>query len=192
MPPEVATPRFRLRLTGSPAAFCVNDLKRMMTVHVEHWALAISFVALIFSGASFGWSVYSWRNSGARLKLSVVPSFTAGPLGTFSCIGITVDNAGRLQTTVNQLYFVLPNRRQLVFWSEAFVVNRPPKEMPPGSSETFLISARDFSELLEKEAAGAERLTLEVSTGHGRFKHKIPKDTLKTLVKLGKGQSTKG
>lgn len=177
----------RLPSTKKSATFCVNHLWRMSTVHVEHWALAISFIALIFSGASVGWSIYSWRNSGARLKLSVAPSVTAGPLGTFPCVGITIDNAGRLQTTVNQLYFVLPDRRQLVFWREAFVVNRPPKEIPPGSSETFLISARDFSELFEKEAAGAERLTLEVSTGHGRFKHKISEAALKTLVKLGKG-----
>lgn len=155
-------------------------------MHVEIWALAVSFIALVVSGASFGWSVYSWRNSGARLKLSVVPSVTAGPLGTFSCVGIVIDNAGRLQTTVNQLYFVLPDKRQLVFWSDAFIINSPPKEMSPGSSETFMIPTRDFSELIEKEAAGAERLTLEVSTGHGRFKHKIPKDTIETLVKLGR------
>lgn len=151
-------------------------------MNVEHWALTVSVIALVLSGGSFGWSIYSWRNSGARLKLSVSPSMTSGPRGTFPCIGISIDNAGRLQTTVNQLYFVLPDKRQLVFWAEAFVINRPPKNLPPGSSETFLIAADDFVSVLEDCTLETKRLILEVATGHGRFKRKIPSATIDAII----------
>lgn len=157
-------------------------------MNVEHWALGISFLALILSGASFYWSVYSWKNSGAKLKLSVSPSFTSGPRGTFPCIGITVDNAGRLQTSVNQLYFVLPNNQQLVFWSEAYVINHPPKVLAPGSTETFLLAASEFTNVLENNAPGVRKITLEVATGHGRFKQKISESVIETLVSLGARQ----
>ena len=137
-------------------------------------ALIVSIVALLVSGASVGWNIYAWISSGARLKVEVSNSVTAGPYGTHRCLGIEVANAGRLETTISGIDLPLADKRILALFQEAFMVNYPPKTLAPGASEVFLIPDSALVPLLIKEKVDPERMKVRVRTGHKNFVKRLP------------------
>lgn len=146
-------------------------------------ALIVSIVALLVSGASAGWNVYSWVSSGARLKVEVANSVTTGlyGFGLTPCTGISVDNSGRLETTVSGIDFQLADKRTLALFQEAFIVNYPPKTLAPGASEVFLIPDTALVSALAKEDVDLEQLKVRVRTGHKNFVVKLPKEVASRL-----------
>ena len=144
-------------------------------------ALIVSIVALVVSSASVGWNIYAWISSGARLKVEVSNSVTAGPYGTHRCLGISVANAGRLETTISGIDLPLADKRTLALFPQAFIVNYPPKTLAPGASETFLIPDSELVPLLISEKVDLEGLKVRVRTGHKNFVKSLPEAVVSRL-----------
>ncbi|WBT08123.1 hypothetical protein PAB09_09495 [Corynebacterium sp. SCR221107] len=149
---------------------------------MEVAALIVSIVALIVSGVSVGWNAYAWISSGARLKVEVSNAVTAGPYGTHRFLGIDVANRGRLETTISAIDFPLADKRTLVLFPQAFIMNHPPKTLAPGASEAFLIPDSELVPLLIDEKVEVESMKVRVRTGHGDFVESLPKAVASRLV----------
>lgn len=134
---------------------------------VETFVLGL--VGTVLSVASLTWQMFSWRASGARLRVRFtwgIPVGTPGP--AVQLRGITVTNRGRASTIVSGVTTRLPNGHHLPLLHDALDQVRFPREVRPGESITVYY-AHDAVEhvLVERGLSLTTPLTPEAASGHG-------------------------
>jgi hypothetical protein len=148
---------------------------------MEGASLAISICAFALAASGFGWTIYEWRGSGARLKVraaSRVEVFKKQSSWDFGSdtdlIAIETTNTGRTATTVHTLGLAHSGGEKAAFTfgrsSELRSGSSPlPARLEPGETLSILLYPPHL--LIDCEELGCDYLRLEpfAICGHGRF-----------------------
>lgn len=154
-------------------------------------ALAISICAFLLSVAGFGWTIFEWQRSGARLRVEITSFVT---FGGFSLIGggaddmrwmiaFDISNSGRTATTVHTVGFLRQGGGAVILSEPAIGANPLPKRLEPGESFNFPVQLEDLLEKCRAESIDPLTLVPYANTGHGQFKGKwlkVAKDMVET------------
>jgi hypothetical protein len=131
-------------------------------------ALVVSVVALLMSGASLGWQVYSWRRSGPAVKVSVIDP---GPLDQDAAdddydhvLKLTAANNGRAPTTVKGWGFLLPGGKKLAVRT-TYRSTRLPHRLEP-ETETSWYAICETS--VQETGVSPSRITAYVTLAGGQ------------------------
>ncbi|QGU01632.1 hypothetical protein CKALI_03755 [Corynebacterium kalinowskii] len=147
-----------------------------------NWSLWISIFALLVAGLSLLWNIISWRNSGARLKVRLSAGFISDRNDSVDAVGVIIENAGRLTTTINVLKFPYRQagiKKFIHFDSSSFMYGcELPQSLAPGERVTYLLKDEVLIETLKRCNVNARQLSLVVSTGHADFNVQIPEKVL--------------
>lgn len=132
-------------------------------------AFLLGLFGTILSVISLTWQVFSWRASGARLKVSCISSF---PLGNvvpeMELLGIKVANSGRSSTIINSVAFKLPDGTFLQILEDAANIVILPYEIRPGEVITVHCVPLQLKESMQKQGYPRDTsITPKVSSGHG-------------------------
>ena len=129
----------------------------------------LGFTGTILSVISLTWQVFSWRASGARLKVSCIFSFPLGSLvPEMELLGIQIANSGRSSTIINNVAFKLPNGKVFQIIEDAANAVTLPCEIRPGEVITVHCIPLQLKESMQKQGyAHDTRIIPRVSSGHG-------------------------
>jgi len=129
----------------------------------------LGFTGTILSVISLTWQVFSWRASGARLKVSCISSFPLGSLvPEMELLGIQIANSGRSSTIINNVAFKLPNGKVFQIIEDAANAVTLPCEIRPGEVITVYCIPLQLKESMQKQGyAHDTRIIPRVSSGHG-------------------------
>jgi hypothetical protein len=139
---------------------------------MEAASLAISICAFVLAAAAFGWTVYEWSRSGARLKVEVTSFAVMHPItGQDWMIAFDVSNAGRTMTSVTTVGFQRADGGGVLVTSAPALGENPlPRRLEPGDSFTYPVRVEELLESCEKGGIDFRRLVPYANTGHGQFK----------------------
>lgn len=150
---------------------------------MEAAALAISICAFVLAATAFGWTVYEWSRSGARLNVEVTSFAIFHPItGQRWMIAFDVSNAGRTMTTVTTVGFLRPGGGVLIFSDPAAGPNPLPKRLEPGESFTYAVDAEELGARCTEEGVDYRELVPYAYSGHGQFKGKWKKVALDVVA----------
>lgn len=143
---------------------------------MEQASLAISILAFVVSGVGFGWTVFEWHRSGARLKV-VATSFVLmghqGPFGSVPdrwLVGIEVTNNGRTATSVTAVGFQRPQGKGVLIAPEPAAGPNPlPARLEPGESFTWPMDPADVHRACKQDGIDFRDLRPYANSGHGIF-----------------------
>lgn len=147
-------------------------------------ALAISICAFVLSLAGFGWTVYEWQRSGARLNVNVTSFVTFGGMSMLGAgqqqwaVAFDVANAGRTETTVHGLGFLLPDGGAVLMSDPLIGPNPLPGQLAPGASLTFPVDLDGLLAKCKEQGIDPAKLVPYANSGHGRFEGKWAKVAL--------------
>ena len=129
----------------------------------------LGFTGTILSVISLTWQVFSWRASGARLKVSCISSFPLGSLvPEMELLGIQIANSGRSSTIINNVAFKLPNGKVFQIIEDAANAVTLPCEIRPGEVITIHCVPFQLKESMQKQGYPRNtRIVPRVSSGHG-------------------------
>jgi len=129
----------------------------------------LGFTGTILSVISLTWQVFSWRASGARLKVSCISSFPLGSLvPEMELLGIQIANSGRSGTIINNVAFKLPNGKVFQIIEDAANAVTLPCEIRPGEVITVYCIPLQLKESMQKQGYTHDtRIIPRVSSGHG-------------------------
>ena len=129
----------------------------------------LGFTGTILSVISLTWQVFSWRASGARLKVSCISSFPLGSLvPEMELLGIQIANSGRSSTIINNVAFKLPDGKVFQIIEDAANAVTLPCEIRPGEVITVYCIPLQLKESMQKQGyAHDTRIIPRVSSGHG-------------------------
>ena len=129
----------------------------------------LGFTGTILSVISLTWQVFSWRASGARLKVSCISSFPLGSLvPEMELLGIQIANSGRSSTIINNVAFKLPNGKAFQIIEDAANAVTLPCELRPGEVITVYCIPLQLKESMQKRGYAPDtRIIPRVSSGHG-------------------------
>lgn len=111
----------------------------------------LGFTGTILSVISLTWQVFSWRASGARLKVSCISSFPLGSLvPEMELLGIQIANSGRSSTIINNVAFKLPDGKVFQIIEDAANAVTLPCEIRPGEVITVYCIPLQLKESMQK------------------------------------------
>lgn len=119
--------------------------------------------------------------SGARVKVRVEPAYTSGPFHTGNCIGISIANSGRLETSVASVSVLLNDRRALVIFPDQLIGSALPTELKPGGVANYLLPYEWVADALEHQdlRMRLKESKVKIVTGHKEVLAKVPKQIVK-------------
>lgn len=137
-------------------------------------AFILGLIGTLLSVVSLTWQMFTWRASGARLKVRYVWGYPVGHGGpTIKLRGIEVTNKGRASTIVSGVTTRLPNGGHMPLIADAMGQVKFPYELRPGESITAYYEPNDIEITLKREGLPLSiKLTPQASTGHGAFRGK--------------------
>lgn len=129
----------------------------------------LGFTGTILSVISLTWQVFSWRASGARLKVSCISSFPLGSLvPEMELLGIQIANSGRSSTIINNVAFKLPDGKVFQIIEDAANAVTLPCEIRPGEVITVYCIPLQLKESMQKQGYTHDtRIIPSVTSGHG-------------------------
>lgn len=139
---------------------------------MEAASLAISICAFVLAAAAFGWTVYEWSRSGARLNVTVTSFAIMHPLnGQDWMIAFDVSNAGRTMTSVTTVGFQRADGGGVLVTSAPAVGENPlPRRLEPGDSFTYPVRAEEVLDTCGEAGVDFRTLVPYANSGHGQFK----------------------
>ncbi|MEJ6013005.1 hypothetical protein WG936_04040 [Corynebacterium sp. H127] len=178
-------------VTQTPSAVVVPVQSPAPAPAVEQgvsWSLWISLFALAVAFGSLLWQVYTHRSNGAKLKVRLNTGFVSDRNESVDAVGVIIENAGRLTTTINALKFPYRQagiKKFIHFDSSSFVYGcELPQSLAPGERVTYLLKDRVLIETLRRCNVDAHQLSLVVSTGHADIDTQIPDKVLAYIDEL--------
>lgn len=153
-------------------------------------ALVIAALAFVASGISIGWNIFAWLNSGPRLKVRTSWSVIAYTYkDTATGLGVSVSNAGRLETRIESITFPYWRTREkniervLVVLPPAFVGGALPQVIGPGAEESYIILFSTLVGLMYENDVDPTKMKVAVKTGHGTYEGKLSEGLVELLQK---------
>jgi hypothetical protein len=132
-------------------------------------SLCFSLLALCASAVSISWQVYSWRRSGARVKVTASHGFTVGPMPGDDLVFITAVNSGRANTIVRQFGFKLPDKKTLIEFESYLQPVKLPADLAPGGEVSFWYSRARLQAAAAEHKLQASDMRPFVRSGHGEI-----------------------
>jgi hypothetical protein len=129
----------------------------------------LSITAIVVSGASLGWQVLTWRQSGAVVKVTAtqaIPTYDHG-IGN-PHVQITAANKGRSAVSVQSWGLKLPDDRHLAILEWAPWSASCPHRLEAGAAASWYVLTEAITESSKHNGVRYQDLIAYVSLGDGR------------------------
>ncbi len=129
----------------------------------------LSITAIVVSGASLGWQVLTWRQSGAVVSVTASTALpTYGDRVGDPHVQITASNKGRSPVTVQSWGLKLPDDRHLAILEWAPWSASCPHRLEPGAAASWYVLTKAITKSSVHNGIRYQDLIAYVGLGDGR------------------------
>jgi hypothetical protein len=133
----------------------------------------LSITAIILGGASLGWQVLTWRQSGPVVVVTATQAFPTYGHGASSSIGdphvdVSAQNKGRSPVTVKNWGLKLADGRNMAILEPASWSAKLPYRLEPGDSASWYADTESVKRSCAANGIRYQDLIAYVSLGDGR------------------------